>query len=83
MEDRDVHGVVLCGKTGYVDEAGSCAASLAVGDDGKEYICVTAASDSKWHCIDDQVELYQRFMPENAAPDSASQQETPPDSEGP
>ena len=83
MEDRDVHGEVLCGKTGYVDEAGSCAASLAVGGDGKEYICVTAASDSKWHCIDDQVELYQRFMPENAAPDSASQQETPPDSEGP
>ncbi len=64
IEDKDVHGEVICGKTGYVDQSGSCAASLARGNDGREYICVTAASNSKWRCIDDQVELYQQFLPE-------------------
>lgn len=78
IEDKDVHGEVLCGKTGYVDQSGSCAASLALGSDGREYICVTAASNSKWRCIDDQVELYQQFLPEQTLA-----QETPPDSEGP
>lgn len=81
IEDKDVHGEVVCGKTGYVDQSGSCAASLAVGSDGKEYICVTAASNSKWRCIDDQVELYQRFLPE-MAPEPGTP-ETPPGSEGP
>ena len=71
----------MCGKTGYVDQSGSCAASLAVGSDGKEYICVTAASNSKWRCIDDQVELYQRFLPE-MTPEPGTP-ETPPGSEGP
>ena len=64
IEDRDTHGEVLCGKTGFVNESGSCAASLSIGNDGKEYICVTAASSSSWKCIADQVELYQRFLPE-------------------
>lgn len=78
IEDKDVHGEVLCGKTGFVDQSGSCAASLALGGDGREYICVTAASNSKWRCIDDQVELYQQFLPEQTLA-----QETPPGSEGP
>lgn len=63
IEDRDTHGEVLCGKTGYVDESGSCAASLGVDMEGREYLCVTAGSDTKWTCIADQVALYQRFLP--------------------
>ncbi len=64
IEDKDTHGEILCGKTGYVDQAGSCAASLAVGNDGREYLCVTGNSTSSWKCISDQVMLYQNFIPE-------------------
>lgn len=65
IEDRDTHGEVLCGKTGYVVQSGSCAASLSRGHDGREYLCVTAGSDSQWKCIADQVGLYERFLPES------------------
>lgn len=64
IEDSDTHGEVLCAKTGFVDESGNCAASLGVDHDGREYICVTAGSDSSWHCIYDHVALYQRYLPE-------------------
>lgn len=62
--DRETHGTVLCAKTGFVDEAGSCAASLSVGDNGREYICVTGASTGAWDCIADQETLYRTFLPE-------------------
>ncbi|MDE7321923.1 MAG: hypothetical protein K2N73_04210 [Lachnospiraceae bacterium] len=65
IEDKDTYGEVLCAKTGYVAQSGSCAASLAVGSDGKEYICVTAQSTSSWRCIYDHVSLYQQFLPSN------------------
>ncbi|MDE7476918.1 MAG: hypothetical protein K2M91_03040, partial [Lachnospiraceae bacterium] len=48
IEDKDTHGEVLCAKTGFVVQSGNCAASLSVGNDGKEYICVTAHSVSSW-----------------------------------
>lgn len=64
IEDRDTHGEVLCAKTGYVVQSKNCAASLAADHSGREYICVTASSDSTWTCIRDQVELYQRYLPE-------------------
>lgn len=64
IEDKDTHGEVLCGKTGFVDQSGSCAASLAVGNNGREYLCVTANSTSSGNCIADQVALYQKFIPE-------------------
>ena len=64
IEDRDTHGEVLCAKTGYVVQSRNCAASLAADHSGREYICVTAGSDSVWTCIRDQVELYQRYLPE-------------------
>ena len=52
IEDKDTHGEVLCAKTGYVDQAGSCAASLGRDEEGKEYLCVTAgpASMTRWSC---------------------------------
>ena len=73
IEDKDTHGEVLCAKTGYVDQSGSCAASLGRDEEGKEYLCVTAGSNSTWTCIYDQVELYQTFLPApESAPEDAS-----------
>lgn len=63
IEDKDTHGEVLCAKTGFVAQSGNCAASLSVGNDGKEYICVTAHSTGNWQCIYDQVDLYQQLIP--------------------
>lgn len=63
IEDKDTHGEVLCAKTGYVVQSGSCAASLAQDKDGKEYICVTAGSTSSWRCIYDHVDIYAQFLP--------------------
>lgn len=65
IEDKDTHGEVLCAKTGFVNQSGSCAASLATDGEGREYLCVTAGSSSSWACIYDQVEIYQAFLPEN------------------
>lgn len=62
IEDKDTHGEVICGKTGYVVQSKNCAASLAADVNGKEYICVTAGSTSTWRCIYDQVELYQTWL---------------------
>lgn len=58
IEDKETGGEVLCAKTGYVHESGSCAASLALQDDGTPYICVTGNAHSAWRCIYDQVDIY-------------------------
>ena len=58
IEDKETIGTVVCGKTGYVVQAGSCAASYGESADGHGYICVTAGSSSSWQCIYDQVTLY-------------------------
>lgn len=63
IEDRDTNGgEVLCAKTGYVAESGNCAASLGIGKDGKEYICVTIHSGDKWKCINDHAAFYRQFF---------------------
>lgn len=46
------------GKTGFVNEAGNCAASCARGPDGRRYLCVTAQGGGIWPCIFDHVALY-------------------------
>ena len=61
IEDKDTHGTVVCGKTGYVSEAGFCAASYQESDDGGHYICVTADAPGTWPCIYDHVELYETY----------------------
>ncbi len=58
IEDKDTNGEVLCAKTGFVKESGSCAASFEVTDSGHPYICVTADAHSAWRCIYDHVDLY-------------------------
>lgn len=62
IEDKETGGEVLCGKTGYVLESKSCAASLALDGSGREYICVTAGSQSSQTCINDHAELYRTWI---------------------
>ena len=59
IEDKDTNGNVLYAKTGYVTQSGNCAASYQLGNDQKNYICVTGNAHSSWRCIYDHVELYQ------------------------
>lgn len=61
IEDKDTGGEVICAKTGYVVQSGSCAASYGKSSNGKEYLCVTAGSSSSWRCIYDHVALYKQF----------------------
>lgn len=63
IEEKDAHGTVLCGKTGYVRQSRYCAASLAIDGSGREYICVTAGSSDSKRCISDHAELYQAWLP--------------------
>lgn len=62
IEDKDTGGLVVGAKTGYVDEAGSCAVSYEIYDDGTSYICVTVGSTSSWRCIYDHVEIYNQYV---------------------
>lgn len=64
IEDKDTHSTVLCAKTGFVSQSGSCAASMAVDKNGTEYLVVTAGSTSSWRCIYDHVDIYTQFLPE-------------------
>lgn len=63
IEDKDTGGEVLCAKTGYVTQAGSCAVSYGMFAGGTPYICVTANATSSWRCIYDQVEIFNRYIP--------------------
>lgn len=67
IEDRDTGGEVICGKTGYVVQAGQCAASYGIDHSGKGYICVTADAISRGKCIADHVILYKQFAEEETA----------------
>ena len=62
IEDKDTGGEVICAKTGYVTESGSCAVSNATCADGNPYICVTTGAHSGWRCIYDHVEIYNRYI---------------------
>lgn len=61
IEDKDTGGKVICAKTGFVNQSGSCAASYGVSEGGVPYICVTAKSSSSWKCIYDHVALYSSY----------------------
>jgi len=62
IEDKDTGDIeVIAAKTGYVTQAGSCAASCGRDADGNEYICVTADADSSWRAIYDHVNLYSTY----------------------
>ena len=73
IEDKDTHGTVVCGKTGFTNEAGNCAVSYQESDDGGHYICVTAQAPGGWTCIYDHVEfLYETLHGMRTEPDTAS-----------
>ena len=61
IEDKETNGEVVCAKTGYVAQSGSCAASYEITDSGKHYICVTADAYSSWRCIYDHVAIYEEY----------------------
>ena len=61
IEDKETNGEVVCAKTGYVAQSGSCAASYEITDSGKHYICVTADAHSSWRCIYDHVAIYEEY----------------------
>ncbi|MDE5907308.1 MAG: serine hydrolase [Lachnospiraceae bacterium] len=62
IEDKDCGGEVICGKTGYVVQSGSCAVSYAEDQTGKHYICVSANAGNKWRCTLDHARLYKQFL---------------------
>ena len=49
---------LTAGKTGYTLEAHRCLVSMAVRDDGREFIAVVVGGENKWVPITDSVELY-------------------------
>jgi D-alanyl-D-alanine carboxypeptidase (penicillin-binding protein 5/6) len=61
IEDKDSGGLVLCGKTGFVNQSGSCAVSYYISDSGVPYICVTADTYSSWRCLYDHVAIYNAY----------------------
>ena len=61
IEDKETNGEVVCAKTGYVAQSGSCAASYEVTDSGKHYICVTPDTYSSSRCIYYHVAIYQEY----------------------
>lgn len=65
IEDKDMGGEVLCGKTGYVVQSKNCAVSYG-SIRGTTYICVTTGAHSNWRCIYDHVEIYNRYVPSKA-----------------
>lgn len=63
MYGTEVENVTITsGKTGYTTEAGNCMVSYAV-KNGQGYVCVTASSTNKWHCIYDSFELFGKYLP--------------------
>ena len=63
IEDKEMNGDVIAAKTGFVNEAGCCAASYYEADNGKRYICVTGNSYSSWRTIYDHVSVYRSLTP--------------------
>lgn len=64
IEDKPMPGECKAAKTGFVDEAGCCAASYFLGNNGNRYICVTGNAFSSWRAIYDHVSVYRSYIPE-------------------
>ncbi|MBR1523428.1 MAG: D-alanyl-D-alanine carboxypeptidase [Lachnospiraceae bacterium] len=58
IEDKQETGVVISGKTGFVNESLNCAVSYATDDEGKGYICCTGYAHGGWKAIYDHVRIY-------------------------
>ena len=67
------------GKTGFTDEAGSCAATLCTDSENEHtYICVIARSSSSNQAITDTVSMYEKYLPGSKAkiPDATTKATT-------
>lgn len=64
IEDKYDRTEVMGAKTGYVSQAGNCAASYTVDNKGEVYICVTGQAHSAWRAIFDHVSLYNMYITE-------------------
>lgn len=71
IEDEEYEGKVKGGKTGYVAQSGSCAASFGENSAGERFICVTVNAGSPFQCVDDHALLYREYT---SAAEDASQQ---------
>lgn len=56
---------LTAGKTGYTLEAHRCLVSMAVRDDGREFIAVVVGGENKWIPITDSIELYALCLPDS------------------
>lgn len=62
IEDHMPAGMEIeSAKTGYVSQAGSCAASSALTGGGRRLLVVTGDAPGSWACIFDHVALYELF----------------------
>lgn len=65
IEDFVTGGYVCAAKTGFVNQSGNCAVSYMMGDDGKDYVCVTGHGASAWQEVYDHIALYNIYVMEN------------------
>ena len=75
IEDKEKGFTVLGGKTGFVNESGNCAVSLATDPSGREHICVIAGSSSAWRCIYDHVAVYSSLFDPDYVPMTSEEAE--------
>lgn len=65
-------GDILGGKTGFTDEAGYSIVTVCK-KDGRNFICVTGKSEDEWKAIEDNIAIYEKYLPsseEHAAAES-------------
>lgn len=66
LSGDELPGIKLtAGKTGYTLEARRCLVSMAVRDDGREFIAVVVGGENKWIPITDSIELYALCLPDD------------------
>lgn len=57
--------IVKGGKTGFVNEAGSCLVSYAVTNKGHAYIFCTSGATYKWAPVYDEIYVYKNIIPDS------------------
>lgn len=61
IEDFEIDGTIIAGKTGFVNESGSCCASAIKSKSGKTYVLVTANANLAWRVVHDHISIYRAF----------------------
>ncbi|MBR5970509.1 MAG: D-alanyl-D-alanine carboxypeptidase [Lachnospiraceae bacterium] len=61
IDPMETNGNIRAAKTGYLRQAGSCAASYLVSKSGRHYICVTGNAGNSAQAIRDHALLYQQY----------------------